>query len=726
MFLKKVFLVYVLSAFCLAQTIQAQTWFWANSAGSNAYDFSHAVAVDLSGNSYTTGEFGGDSIRFGTATLYNSSPGIGRKDFFLAKYSASGAVLWSRSGVGYYDESCASVATDAAGNVYVTGYYSSDSVALGSTVLHSVFPGWSIFLDKDIFIAKYNSAGTLLWLQRAGTIYDDLPTGITVDAAGDVYVTGSFAGDTIRFGSTLLHNSSGGYSTDVFLAKYSSAGVPLWARSAGGYGLDAANVVKTDRLGNVFIGGKFTSDTFRIGSAALVNDSAGTEDVFIAGYNSSGGFLWANTAGGVRDDEAISLATDTTGNVYLAGTFRSSSIQFGTYTLPKTAATTTHGDIFLVKFSPGGVILWAKKAGGIYNDWLSSVAIDTSSYVYITGEFNTSSSIYFDAIELYPHLSGEGGFIAKYDPLTGDALSAHRVHISLPYLAVDPANSFILSGSSFGSSAFGSIILPFVGFSDAVIAKTYDTCTPPVLSPISGLSSVCSGSAITLTNSTSGGSWSSSSSFYATVSSSGVVTGIVPGVVTISYRVTRSCGSSFAVTQVVTINVSPAAGSISGSGTVCVGETVSLSASVAGGTWSSPGANATVSGTGDVSGVAPGVALISYTVSNSCGSVAATKLITVVPVSDCSTVVGSTKLENELSIYPNPVQDQFYIILTGAPVNANIMIIDMPGRVVKNVECISPGVLPLSISVADLVAGNYIVIVKTKEAVYRHKIIVRR
>ena len=162
-------------------------------------------------------------------------------------------------------------------------------------------------------------------------------------------------------------------------------------------------------------------------------------------------------------------------------------------------------------------------------------------------------------------------------------------------------------------------------------------------SPVTGASTVCSGSNITLSDSTSGGTWSSSNTTIASVNSSGVVHGVSAGSATISYIYTSTCGS-FVATLPVTVNAAPNAGSITGSSSVCNGSTLTLMDVASGGTWSSGNtAVATVSG-GVVTTLSAGTAVMSYSVTNSCGTANATKLVTVNASPDAGTITGLTSV----------------------------------------------------------------------------------
>ena len=164
---------------------------------------------------------------------------------------------------------------------------------------------------------------------------------------------------------------------------------------------------------------------------------------------------------------------------------------------------------------------------------------------------------------------------------------------------------------------------------------------PPYPSIILGAGTVCAGSSTTLTDSVSGGIWSSSNTSIATIGSTGIVSGVSEGTTTISYTVTNNYGTAYA-TKVFTVNPLPNAGTITGTATVCAVSTTALSNATTGGVWSSSATGvATVGSTGVVSAVAAGTATISYTVTNGCGSALATRVVTVNPLPSAGTITGT-------------------------------------------------------------------------------------
>ena len=196
------------------------------------------------------------------------------------------------------------------------------------------------------------------------------------------------------------------------------------------------------------------------------------------------------------------------------------------------------------------------------------------------------------------------------------------------------------SGSVMSVSAGTTTITYMVG--SGCIATTLVTVnTPPVA--ITGNAPVCQGATLALSDATSGGSWTSSNTAKATVDAiSGLVSGVSTGTATITYA---TGGSGCAVMTTVTVNPAPNAGTILGSSTVCTGTAVTLSDAASGGVWSSGAVGvASVTTTGTVTGVSAGTAIISYTVTNGCGSQSATLLITVSPASSAGTITGTGML----------------------------------------------------------------------------------
>src|SRR5262249_13237037 len=133
----------------------------------------------------------------------------------------------------------------------------------------------------------------------------------------NIVVAGRFEGSS-SFGGTTL-NSVGG-SSDIFLAKYSPSGVHLWSRGYGGTGEEQPRALSVDGAGTIAVAGSYLG-TANVCGGTLAN--AGANDVFVAKYDSAGGYLWGRPFGGTGDDLATGVGLDASGNVIAAGFFHS-------------------------------------------------------------------------------------------------------------------------------------------------------------------------------------------------------------------------------------------------------------------------------------------------------------------------------------------------------------------------------------------------------------------
>ncbi len=264
------------------------------------------IAVDKDDNYYIVGYFGTSgklTVEFDTLTLTSN----GQRDIFLVKYDSAGAVKWGvNAGSAVSGEEAKDVTVDDAGNIYMTGMFV-DTAYFGSNIV--IGDGGS-----DIFIAKYNPDGKLVWVKSAGSHGDDIGYGITADNAGHIYLSGRFD-STATFG-TNDYTTHGDY--DAFIAKLDTAGNFIWVDNFGGTGADVCGAVKTDAAGYCIGYGSF-NDAIDIGSTNFV--SSGLDDIFFVKLDPDGSVIWAKAAGGSDKDAANSLVIESNGNVVSTGYF---------------------------------------------------------------------------------------------------------------------------------------------------------------------------------------------------------------------------------------------------------------------------------------------------------------------------------------------------------------------------------------------------------------------
>jgi len=347
---------------------------WSKKFGGSYDEIVNSVSIDSSGNVYMTGGFGSSTIDFGGGALTNAN--AGGADIFLARFDSNGNHKWSKrfGGIGWDEGN--SISVDSSGNVYITGYFWSSTIDFGGGALTNAG-------NDDIFLARFDSNGNHKWSKRFGGIDDEGASSVSVDSSGNVYITGNFNGSTIDFGGGALTNAG---SFDIFLARFDSNGNHKWSKRFGGSSYDIGSSVSVDSSGNVYITGKFTSSTIDFGGGALINDGPCDEyscrtDIFLAKFDSNGNHKWSKRFGGSGDDFGSSVSVDSSGNVYITGGSGSSTVDFGGGAL-------NGPGIFLAKFDSDGKHLWSKSFVGGTG---SSVSVDSSGNVYITGGFGSST-----------------------------------------------------------------------------------------------------------------------------------------------------------------------------------------------------------------------------------------------------------------------------------------------------------------------------------------------
>lgn len=277
---------------------------WAQSAGSSMNDIGYGVVANSSGDIYVTGTYY-NTVLFGT----NSVTSSGGADVFVAKYNSSGVCQWATSGgAPVFNEQGQAIALDAAGNVLINGYFMG-SATFGTSTFTS-------FGSSDVFTAKLNSSGAWQWAVQGGSANGDNGYGVSCDANNNVYITGYFR-STASFGSQNISSSG---LEDMFVVKYNASGVCQWAQKAGGGDNDHGNGIVSDAAGNTYITGWFTSGTMAFGSINIAAPNASSEG-FIAKYNSNGIPVWAFNVGSASIEGGTGICLDNTGSPVISGTF---------------------------------------------------------------------------------------------------------------------------------------------------------------------------------------------------------------------------------------------------------------------------------------------------------------------------------------------------------------------------------------------------------------------
>jgi len=294
---------------------------------------------------------------------------------------------WAKKAGGNNVEESAVVARDIIGCTFVTGVFSGTTVIGNSSLVSEGY--------RDCFVAKMDPDGNWLWSRRLGGVQNEYVSAIKVDSYSNVYIAGRFNSPTVNFGTHTLNNTlNSQIYSDVFVAKIDANGNWLWAVKGGGSSMDYVYGLDLDQLGNIFVTGSVGSYA-SFGSYAL-RIVGGQYDSFVAKLDQSGNWLWARKAGGGDLDDGYGIQTDSAGNCYVVGTYKSGTINFyhdavnNYFTYYLTNLSGGYGgntDAYVAKLDPEGNWLWVQQCGGPGTDGGQAIDVDNDGFVYVTGYF---------------------------------------------------------------------------------------------------------------------------------------------------------------------------------------------------------------------------------------------------------------------------------------------------------------------------------------------------
>lgn len=356
-----------------------------SSTGINT-DKAEDMVIDASGNVYVTGIARGDAGNF---------------DYVTIKYNASGVQQWKSeyNGTGNSFDEAHAIAVDASGNVYVTGWSYGTATS-----------------GYDYATVKYNSAGVQQWASRYNnsTNGTDEAWDVAVDNAGNVFVTGTSDGSGSNSAATTI--------------KYNTAGTQQWAKrydGAGG-GIDVAYAIVLDASFVYITGYSYVSTGNDFNYVTVKYDPAGTgSQVWASGYNGTDS----------KYDEARDITVDGSGNVYVTG-------------YSQTAVLTNY-DYATVKYNSSGVQQWVKRYNGTGNDYdkANAIKLDAANNVIVTGRSIGISPAAEDIVTIKYTNAGTQQWLNRYNGLSNGFDEGKA-------LATDADGNIYVAGISFtaGSS----------------------------------------------------------------------------------------------------------------------------------------------------------------------------------------------------------------------------------------------------------------------------------
>lgn len=455
---------------------------WVRQPGTSATDTIYGVTAGSDGFIYVVGQTqgttpdivdgGGDTsgLPYGTHSSY---------DVFVQRYTPAGVLEWTRrlgseASINDFATSIAYSAQDG-GAIYITGYTNGLMPAgvQGRTGARNA--------QKDVFLAKFNTNGVLLWTSMFGSTMDDVAWGVATEqisghqkSDGDVYVVGS--------AKQALPTAARIGGDDAFVARFGANGNRIWIRQFGTPNQDIARSVAIDSDANIYIAG----DTAGTLSGCTGGTPGGNTDIFLAKYSDTGNVINLEQRGTSTVDYAagvtVSRKLGTATEVYVAG------YTFGSWFGPNGDVSPARYDGFVLHYQNNqpvlqplgtpdtslpatahlGNLTWGNQSSLAGNDMTGGIAADGIGNAYVAATFGTGMASF--------------GSLLKFTPAGVDT---DRVNLDSPTtdnaraVAVDYDNGVYLAGDTNGAFNLGTpgTITTNRGVTDGFVAGSRIGCT---------------------------------------------------------------------------------------------------------------------------------------------------------------------------------------------------------------------------------------------------------
>ncbi len=401
-----------------------------------------ALLLDDDENIYIAGDFEG-TVDFDPGVDVVEAVSLGAHDSYVAKYSPTGALIWTKFFGAFQQQSITEMDMDNEGNLIFTGNFQytvdfdpNDGIAELTPLVNAG--------SEDVFVAKWTGDGEFVWVKQLGGVGLQSSFSMALDPQDDILITGNFTNvmdcdpDAGEFLLTPI-----GTNFTAFIVKLSSNAEFLWAQQIGDGSQDIGIIVKTDSYNNIYYSGHFDGTVdFDAGSSISELTAFGSQDVFICKLAFDGSFLWVSRLGGASTEHPVDMDVDADGNVYTTGFFLE-TCDFDPSDAVQNLTVYGEYDGFISVLNIDGEYQWAARLGNNFYDSGISIMV-TDQYIYELGVFafgcfldpenpNDNSVTGSE----YSH-----GYIAKYThPALGDGV-AENIFMNAEVFP-NPAHDFI-------------------------------------------------------------------------------------------------------------------------------------------------------------------------------------------------------------------------------------------------------------------------------------------
>jgi hypothetical protein len=440
---------------------------WVNRVDGTRLEYGMSVSGSNDGGVFSTGYYTSTQANFlntagiTVATLGNINT---TTSSFLVKYASSGSLEWVNRIDGENSEQSSSVSASGDGGVYTTGYYSSTQANFYDSIGNIIATLGNLNTNGSIYLAKYNSVGSLTWTNRIDGTRDEFGMSVSASSNDDgTFITGYYNSTLANFYTTdgNISFTLGNFNTNmaIFLAKYNSTGSLAWVNRVDGTSNENGISVSTASDGGVYTTGYFDSTAANFYNTAnnvlATLGNLGSSSVYIAKYSSIGNLLWVNRIDGTGFEFGNSVSGSNDGGVFTIGQIGSQTCNF--YNTDGTVQATLGNNgvynTYIAKYSSSGTLIMLNRIGGLRQINGRSIAASSIDMgVYVTGESSSTQSSFFNnAGNIYATLGNTNtnpkAFIHRYVPgFSSSSISiGPKTIVVLPYADVLPGVSYTIT-----------------------------------------------------------------------------------------------------------------------------------------------------------------------------------------------------------------------------------------------------------------------------------------
>ncbi len=447
------FLIILLIVFCSPLSGQQQkAWQWINHLEGRGWDITSGIAADSKNNIYVAGNYT-SGLEF-KGTFIEST---GNHDMFIARFNENGNLKWITGNGGAKMDRVNCITTGINDNVIVAGVIN-DSLKLGD--LNITGEG------ERFFIATLDSKGKSIWIKVINHTQSASLYLIDADKEGNIYAGGVFK-DKITVDDNEITCKG---KNDVFILKLNASGNVIKLISYGGEGDENIHSLSSDNEGNIICAGSFTG-SFNIDSVNInTNTPNKYGDTYIISFTGDITPKWTKIIRGEEYLKISSTKADSDNNIFITGNYNLSINVDGLKFISNGRT-----DIFLIKLSNNGNIIWARHYGSKYYDYAYNLNIDNLNGAYLTGSFG--DSIQFDSIALIPTVSTNDAFVTQVTP-EGNIEWATKISGTGKNFSkgavLDKKGNLYITGSFKGKLFYGDKEIESLGEEDVFLAKYYN------------------------------------------------------------------------------------------------------------------------------------------------------------------------------------------------------------------------------------------------------------